>query len=251
MELPDQIEEVNAKILEKIVHDTGYVAVLFCKNQRTKFLYLVFQGPDFWKTKRTCWIARSAAMQKERKSPPRIGEYRRRSRPAGHRFCQDRRWGTGRRIQSDISAHLGLLPEQHTCYLRRYNDDKFKIFHFKSIKAVEFFIPFGFTLTGDLLREEDVLEWLVQNKNTASEEEDMIEDVTAKTLETLTSTAPHLAVLFCKLSYFHVPVAWKRGTFEWCVTWNAWAMSQLVVLTVELRSVTVQLKEPTTTSVLF
>lgn len=82
-----------------------------------------------------------------------------------------------------------------------------KFFHLKSIKAVEFFIPFGFTLTGDLLREEDVLEWLVQNKNTASEEEDMIEDVTAKTLETLTSTAPHLAVLFCKLSYFHVPVA--------------------------------------------
>lgn len=54
--------------------------------------------------------------------------------------------------------------------------------------------------SGDLLREEDVLEWLVQNKNTASEEEDMIEDVTAKTLETLTSTAPHLAVLFCKIS---------------------------------------------------
>lgn len=30
MELPDQIEEVNAKILEKIVHDTEFVAVLFC-----------------------------------------------------------------------------------------------------------------------------------------------------------------------------------------------------------------------------
>lgn len=53
-------------------------------------------------------------------------------------------------------------------------------------------------MIGDLLREEDVLEWLVQNKNTASEEEDMIEDVTAKTLETMTSTAAHLAVLFCK-----------------------------------------------------
>lgn len=53
---------------------------------------------------------------------------------------------------------------------------------------------------GDLMREEDVLEWLVQNKNTASEEEDMIEDVTAKTLETLTSTAQHLAVLFCEFS---------------------------------------------------
>lgn len=30
MELPDQIEEVNAKILDKIVHDTDFVAVLFC-----------------------------------------------------------------------------------------------------------------------------------------------------------------------------------------------------------------------------
>jgi hypothetical protein len=47
------------------------------------------------------------------------------------------------------------------------------------------------------LREEDVLEWLVQNKNTASEEEDMIEDVTAKTLEDMTNTVAHLAVLFC------------------------------------------------------
>lgn len=55
-------------------------------------------------------------------------------------------------------------------------------------------------IVGDLMREEDVLEWLVQNKNTASEEEDMIEDVTAKTLETLTSTAQHLAVLFCEFS---------------------------------------------------
>jgi phenylpyruvate tautomerase PptA (4-oxalocrotonate tautomerase family) len=52
------------------------------------------------------------------------------------------------------------------------------------------------------MREEDVLEWLVQNKNTASEDEDMIEDVTAKTLETLTSTAQHLAVLFCEFSIF-------------------------------------------------
>ena len=36
MELPDQIEEVNAKILEKIVHDTDFVAVLFCKSRRRK-----------------------------------------------------------------------------------------------------------------------------------------------------------------------------------------------------------------------
>lgn len=31
MELPDQIEEVNAKILDKIVEEQQYVAVLFCE----------------------------------------------------------------------------------------------------------------------------------------------------------------------------------------------------------------------------
>jgi len=31
MDLPDRIEEVNAKILAKIVEETDFVAVLFCK----------------------------------------------------------------------------------------------------------------------------------------------------------------------------------------------------------------------------
>lgn len=30
MDLPDRIEEVNQKILDKIIEDTEYVAVLFC-----------------------------------------------------------------------------------------------------------------------------------------------------------------------------------------------------------------------------
>ena len=32
MDLPDRIEEVNSKILEKVVEDSEYVAVLFCKS---------------------------------------------------------------------------------------------------------------------------------------------------------------------------------------------------------------------------
>lgn len=34
MDLPDRIEEVNGKILSKIIEDTDYVAVLFCKCKR-------------------------------------------------------------------------------------------------------------------------------------------------------------------------------------------------------------------------
>ena len=31
MDNPDRIEEVNSKILDKIIHETNYVAVLFCE----------------------------------------------------------------------------------------------------------------------------------------------------------------------------------------------------------------------------
>jgi hypothetical protein len=53
--------------------------------------------------------------------------------------------------------------------------------------------------SGELTREEDVLEWLVQNKSTG-DEEDVIEDVTAKALDTLIDSVDNLVVLFCKLS---------------------------------------------------
>lgn len=36
MDLPDRIEEVNAKILSKIIEDSDYVAVLFCKLARCR-----------------------------------------------------------------------------------------------------------------------------------------------------------------------------------------------------------------------
>jgi len=45
-----------------------------------------------------------------------------------------------------------------------------------------------------------VLEWLVQNKSTG-EVEDVIEDVTAKALDTLIESVDNLVVLFCKLAY--------------------------------------------------
>lgn len=54
-----------------------------------------------------------------------------------------------------------------------------------------------FIESGELSKEEDVLEWLVANKSTG-DEEDVIEDVTAKTLNTLIGNIDNLVVLFCK-----------------------------------------------------
>lgn len=56
---------------------------------------------------------------------------------------------------------------------------------------------FTFCETGELSKEEDVLEWLIENKSTGDDEE-VIEDVTAKTLSTLIGNVDNLVVLFCK-----------------------------------------------------
>ena len=56
-------------------------------------------------------------------------------------------------------------------------------------------------ITDELQREEDVLEWLIENKSTG-DEDDVIEDVTASTLKTLVSNIDNIVVLFCKFLYF-------------------------------------------------
>lgn len=56
---------------------------------------------------------------------------------------------------------------------------------------------FSWCEIGELSKEEDVLEWLVENKSTGDDEA-VIEDVTAKTLGTLIGNIDNLVVVFCK-----------------------------------------------------
>ena len=50
---------------------------------------------------------------------------------------------------------------------------------------------------GDLTKEEDVLDWLVQNKSTG-DDDDEIEDVSETMLEAMIDSVDYLAVLFCE-----------------------------------------------------
>ena len=61
------------------------------------------------------------------------------------------------------------------------------------IKKVVIFL----LLLGDLMDEAAVLEWLIQKRSTG-DEDDVIEDVDLKSLDTMIQSIEHLAVLFCK-----------------------------------------------------
>lgn len=66
---------------------------------------------------------------------------------------------------------------------------------------------------GELSKEEDVLEWLVQNKSTG-DDEDVIEDVTYKTLNTLIVNIDNLAVLFCECSNANININIQSNQFK-------------------------------------
>lgn len=48
MDLPDRIEEVNAKILLKIIEETDFVAVLFCKYFGSLDLFSIYVNIDIY-----------------------------------------------------------------------------------------------------------------------------------------------------------------------------------------------------------
>ncbi|XP_065366804.1 uncharacterized protein hlk isoform X1 [Calliphora vicina] len=150
MDLPDRIEEVNAKILLKIIEDTDFVAVLFC--------------PDH----ATC--------------PPRIMD-----KP------QCRKCSKALQELENIDDEADQLG---IGFVKIHDEALAEEYNLGNLPALVYYrhqTPIIYE--GELSREEDVLEWLVQNKSTG-DEDDVIEDVTPKTLATLISNIDNLVVLF-------------------------------------------------------
>uniref|UniRef100_A0A146M1J4 Thioredoxin domain-containing protein n=1 Tax=Lygus hesperus TaxID=30085 RepID=A0A146M1J4_LYGHE len=138
MDLPDRIEDVNSKILGKIVEDTDYVAVLFYKPQ--------------------CKKCAKALMELEN-------------------------------IDDEADQlGIGFVKISDEALAEEYNLGELP-------KLVYYRNQIPIIYDHELTREEDVLEWLVTNKSTG-DDDDVIEDVTAKTLGTLIGSIDNLVVLF-------------------------------------------------------
>ncbi|XP_055526873.1 uncharacterized protein LOC129719507 isoform X2 [Wyeomyia smithii] len=138
MDLPDRIEEVNSKILSKIIEDSDYVAVLFYKPECKKCI---------------------KALQELENIDDEADEL-----DIGFVKIHD----------EDLAEeyNLGQLP---------------KLVYYRHQTPIVY--------EHELQREEDVLEWLIENKATG-DDDDVIEEVNAKTLKTLVANIDNLVVLF-------------------------------------------------------
>ncbi|XP_026322362.1 uncharacterized protein LOC113231978 isoform X3 [Hyposmocoma kahamanoa] len=149
MDLPDRIEEINQKILSKIIEDTDYVAVLFCPDH---------ESCGSSNNKPECKKCAKALQELEN--------------------------------IDDEADQLGIG------FVKIHDEELAEEYSLGDLPRLVYYrheIPIIYE--GELSREEDVLEWLIANKSTG-DEEDVIEDVTAKTLNTLIGNVDNLVVLF-------------------------------------------------------
>nr|XP_019531540.2 uncharacterized protein LOC109403225 isoform X2 [Aedes albopictus] len=138
MDLPDRIEEVNAKILSKIIEDSDYVAVLFYEPECKKCI---------------------KALQELENIDDEADE-----------------------------LDIGFVKIHDEALAEEYNLGPLpKLVYYRHQTPIVY--------EHELQREEDVLEWLVENKATG-DEDDVIEEVNAKTLKTLIANIDNLVVLF-------------------------------------------------------
>ncbi|KAG7154498.1 disulfide-isomerase-like 2 [Homarus americanus] len=186
MELPDQIEEVNAKILDKIVEEQEFVAVLFCYDGDA-----CNQGEH----KAECRRCVKALQELENvdddadqlgiafvkiNDPELADEYSLGALPA--LVYYRRRIPVVYDDDRDESDDTQILQELENI------DDELDA---QGIHIVKIADDIPSLYDGDLHNEDEVLAWLIQQLHT-----DEIEDITDEMLDKLIRESNHLAVLF-------------------------------------------------------
>ncbi|GAB6029507.1 protein disulfide-isomerase precursor [Chamberlinius hualienensis] len=138
LENPDEIEEVNAKLLDKLVEENDYVAALFYESHCKQ--------------------------------------------------CD--------KILKELENIDDEADNLDIAFVKIRDEELIEKYGIEALPALVYYrkrIPLMYE--GDLMQEEDVLDWLVTQRN-LGEDDDIIDEVTPKSLARLIDEKPNLAVLF-------------------------------------------------------
>ncbi|PRD23204.1 UNVERIFIED_CONTAM: hypothetical protein NCL1_47051 [Trichonephila clavipes] len=161
----DTIETVNKAMLEKLIEESQYLAVFFCKKNLTLLLKFVFIQCYVSLNKPHCRACEVALLQLEN-------------------------------IDDDTDLY-GISV------VRIFDPQVSKRYGIKTFPALVYFRNGNpLIYDGDLKNEESVLEWLIDDDN--RELPDEIEAVNHRMLNKLVEESPFLAVYFCKLCFCYI-----------------------------------------------
>jgi hypothetical protein len=160
LEIPGKIEEVNMKMLEKILAENDHIVVFFCKHFFSLFT-----------------LARSPLIL-----------FHLFSDPEGDKKSQ--------KILNELENIDDECEEKDIDFVKTSDDGIEKEYDLPALPALAFYRhKFRTIYTGDLMNEDEILKWVL---NLIEATPDVIESVDRRTLQVLINDIDHLAVFFCK-----------------------------------------------------
>lgn len=160
MEIPGKIEEVNTKMLEKILTENDHVVVFFCK-------YFSNSECRMWND---------------------LLLFLKRSDREGDKKAQ--------KILNELENIDDECEEKNIDFVKTSDEGVDKEYDLQTLPALAFYRhKFRTIYNGDLMKEDEILEWVLELYESNP---DVIESVDRKTLQVLINDVEHLAVFFCE-----------------------------------------------------
>jgi thioredoxin-related protein len=158
LEIPGKIEEVNMRMLEKILAENEHIVVFFCMTDQTfGFFYFIFLFFFFILD------------------------------PEGDKKSQ--------KILNELENIDDECEEKDIDFVKTSDDGVEKEYDLPSLPALAFYRhKFRTIYSGDLMNEDQILQWVLDLVDATP---DVIESVDRRTLQVLINDIEHLAVFFC------------------------------------------------------
>lgn len=170
LEIPGKIEEVNSKMLEKILSENDYVVVFFCEsefwsNQITRRFVIAYFSIVLF----VCVCNVDSEGDKK-----------------------------AQKILNELENIDDECEEKSIDFVKTSDDGIDKEYDLVELPALAFYRnKFRTIYKGDLMKEEEILDWVL---DLFGSDPDVIETVDRKTLQVLINDVEHLAVFFCKFN---------------------------------------------------
>lgn len=168
LEIPGKIEEVNSKMLEKILSENDYVVVFFCKFES-------WSNPKVFLSTFFVMVlyVRGCNLDSE-----------------GDKKAQ--------KILNELENIDDECEEKSIDFVKTSDDGIDKEYDLVELPALAFYRnKFRTIYKGDLMKEDEILDWVL---DLYGSDPDVIETVDRKTLQVLINDVEHLAVFFCKFT---------------------------------------------------
>lgn len=163
LEIPGKIEEVNTKMLEKILTENDHIVVFFCE-------YFLCWSKSLWNVKRFfSFFSANTDREGDKKS---------------------------QKILNELENIDDECEEKNIDFVKTSDDGIDREYDLQTLPALAFYRhKFRTIYTGDLMKEEEILDWVLELYESNP---DVIESVDRKTLQVLINEVEHLAVFFCE-----------------------------------------------------